>query len=136
MASLPSCFTFLSCFASGGVRGAPGEPPQRPHAAALLHHRHPVAPPAGRQRAHLPLAHRAGRAAAAQDGARQAAAPAPRAYERHRRGGTQITNTFNVAGPNVGEQREKVGNWTQGETMGRVSGVLSAPLPLLAQEDP
>eukprot|EP00976_Prorocentrum_cordatum_P082238 1184733-Prorocentrum_minimum.AAC.1 len=35
-----------------------------------------------------------------------------------------------------GEKWEKVGNWTQGEKRGRVSGVLSAPLPLLAQEDP
>eukprot|EP00976_Prorocentrum_cordatum_P112907 1195611-Prorocentrum_minimum.AAC.1 len=35
-----------------------------------------------------------------------------------------------------GEQWETVGNWTQGEKRGRVSGVLSAPLPLLAQEDP
>eukprot|EP00976_Prorocentrum_cordatum_P059547 1175545-Prorocentrum_minimum.AAC.3 len=30
----------------------------------------------------------------------------------------------------------KVGNWTQGEKRGRVSGLLSAPLPLSAQEDP
>eukprot|EP00976_Prorocentrum_cordatum_P116725 1196202-Prorocentrum_minimum.AAC.3 len=35
-----------------------------------------------------------------------------------------------------GEQWEKVGNWSQGEKRGRVSGVLSAPLSLLAQEDP
>eukprot|EP00976_Prorocentrum_cordatum_P068861 1179315-Prorocentrum_minimum.AAC.4 len=35
-----------------------------------------------------------------------------------------------------GEKWEKVGNWTQGEKRGRVSGVLSASLPLLAQEDP
>eukprot|EP00959_Pyramimonas_sp_CCMP1952_P450102 9424525-Pyramimonas_sp.AAC.2 len=36
-----------------------------------------------------------------------------------------------------GEQSERVGSWTQGEKMGRVSGVLRAPLPLLlAQEDP
>eukprot|EP00976_Prorocentrum_cordatum_P097352 1190952-Prorocentrum_minimum.AAC.2 len=35
-----------------------------------------------------------------------------------------------------GEQWEKVGNWTQGEKRGRVSGVLRAPLPLLAEEDP
>eukprot|EP00976_Prorocentrum_cordatum_P114884 1195914-Prorocentrum_minimum.AAC.5 len=35
-----------------------------------------------------------------------------------------------------GEKWEKVGNWTQGEKKGRVSGVLSASLPLLAQEDP
>eukprot|EP00976_Prorocentrum_cordatum_P059774 1175645-Prorocentrum_minimum.AAC.1 len=35
-----------------------------------------------------------------------------------------------------GEQWEKVGNWTQGEKRARVSGVSSAPLPLLAQEDP
>eukprot|EP00976_Prorocentrum_cordatum_P071709 1180431-Prorocentrum_minimum.AAC.1 len=35
-----------------------------------------------------------------------------------------------------GEQWEKVENWTQGEKRGTVSGVLSAPLPLLAQEDP
>eukprot|EP00976_Prorocentrum_cordatum_P077336 1182646-Prorocentrum_minimum.AAC.2 len=35
-----------------------------------------------------------------------------------------------------GEQWEKVGNWTQGEKRGRVSGVSSAPLPLSAQEDP
>eukprot|EP00959_Pyramimonas_sp_CCMP1952_P429304 8991351-Pyramimonas_sp.AAC.1 len=34
------------------------------------------------------------------------------------------------------EQWEKVGNWTQGEKRERVSGVLSAPFPLLAQEDP
>eukprot|EP00976_Prorocentrum_cordatum_P074328 1181475-Prorocentrum_minimum.AAC.2 len=34
------------------------------------------------------------------------------------------------------EKWEKVGNWTQGEKRGRVSGVLSASLPLLAQEDP
>eukprot|EP00976_Prorocentrum_cordatum_P070859 1180096-Prorocentrum_minimum.AAC.2 len=36
----------------------------------------------------------------------------------------------------VGEQWEKVGNWIQGEERGRASGVLSAPLPILAQEDP
>eukprot|EP00976_Prorocentrum_cordatum_P079753 1183692-Prorocentrum_minimum.AAC.1 len=35
-----------------------------------------------------------------------------------------------------GAQWKEVGNWTQGEKRGRVSGVLSAPLPLLAQEDP
>eukprot|EP00976_Prorocentrum_cordatum_P070044 1179784-Prorocentrum_minimum.AAC.4 len=35
-----------------------------------------------------------------------------------------------------GEQREKVGNRTQGEKRGGVAGVLSALLPLLAQEDP
>eukprot|EP00976_Prorocentrum_cordatum_P052249 1054446-Prorocentrum_minimum.AAC.2 len=35
-----------------------------------------------------------------------------------------------------GEQWEKVGNWTQGEKRGRVSGVMRAPLPSLAQEDP
>eukprot|EP00959_Pyramimonas_sp_CCMP1952_P248804 5201039-Pyramimonas_sp.AAC.1 len=35
-----------------------------------------------------------------------------------------------------GEQWEKVGYWTRGEKRGRVSGVLSTPLPLLAQEDP
>eukprot|EP00959_Pyramimonas_sp_CCMP1952_P392643 8227238-Pyramimonas_sp.AAC.2 len=40
-----------------------------------------------------------------------------------------------VRGP-TGEQWERVGNWTQGEKRGRVSGVLRAPLPLLAQEDP
>eukprot|EP00959_Pyramimonas_sp_CCMP1952_P094185 1970357-Pyramimonas_sp.AAC.1 len=40
------------------------------------------------------------------------------------------------AGPKVGEPWEKVRNWTQGEQRGRVSGVWSAPLPLLAQEDP
>eukprot|EP00959_Pyramimonas_sp_CCMP1952_P177358 3707424-Pyramimonas_sp.AAC.1 len=35
------------------------------------------------------------------------------------------------------KQWEKVGNWTQGEKRGRVSTVvLSAPLSLLAQEDP
>eukprot|EP00959_Pyramimonas_sp_CCMP1952_P156353 3269887-Pyramimonas_sp.AAC.1 len=34
-----------------------------------------------------------------------------------------------------GEKWEKVGNWTQGEKRGRVSGVLCASLPLLAQED-
>eukprot|EP00976_Prorocentrum_cordatum_P078227 1183016-Prorocentrum_minimum.AAC.5 len=38
--------------------------------------------------------------------------------------------------PKVGERWEKVGNWTQGEKRGRVSGLLSAALPLLAQEDP
>eukprot|EP00959_Pyramimonas_sp_CCMP1952_P454858 9470614-Pyramimonas_sp.AAC.1 len=31
---------------------------------------------------------------------------------------------------------ETVGNWTQGEKRGRVSGVSSASLPLLAHEDP
>eukprot|EP00976_Prorocentrum_cordatum_P072745 1180829-Prorocentrum_minimum.AAC.1 len=36
----------------------------------------------------------------------------------------------------TGEKWEKVGNWTQGEKRGRASGVLSASLPLLAQEDP
>eukprot|EP00976_Prorocentrum_cordatum_P090554 1188172-Prorocentrum_minimum.AAC.4 len=42
-----------------------------------------------------------------------------------------------LAGPKVGERWEKVGNWTQGEKGGRVSGgVLSAPLPLMTQEDP
>eukprot|EP00976_Prorocentrum_cordatum_P060226 1175811-Prorocentrum_minimum.AAC.1 len=41
-----------------------------------------------------------------------------------------------LAGPKVGEQWEKAGNWTQGDKRGRVAGVLSAPLPLLAQEDP
>eukprot|EP00959_Pyramimonas_sp_CCMP1952_P150483 3149368-Pyramimonas_sp.AAC.1 len=46
--------------------------------------------------------------------------------------GTVLTN---VRVPR-GEQWEKVGNWTQGEKRGRVFGVLSAPLPLLAQEDP
>eukprot|EP00959_Pyramimonas_sp_CCMP1952_P286900 5999669-Pyramimonas_sp.AAC.1 len=35
-----------------------------------------------------------------------------------------------------GEKWEKVGNWTQGEKKGRVSGMLSASLPLLEQEDP
>eukprot|EP00959_Pyramimonas_sp_CCMP1952_P475134 9504023-Pyramimonas_sp.AAC.2 len=35
-----------------------------------------------------------------------------------------------------GEKWEKAGNWTQGEKRGRVSRVLSASLPLLAQEDP
>eukprot|EP00976_Prorocentrum_cordatum_P071529 1180358-Prorocentrum_minimum.AAC.4 len=35
-----------------------------------------------------------------------------------------------------GEKWEKVGNWTQGEKRGRVSGVLNASLPLSAQEDP
>eukprot|EP00959_Pyramimonas_sp_CCMP1952_P020055 423464-Pyramimonas_sp.AAC.1 len=35
-----------------------------------------------------------------------------------------------------GEQWERVGDWTQGEKRGRVSGVLRAPLPVLAQEDP
>eukprot|EP00976_Prorocentrum_cordatum_P090728 1188231-Prorocentrum_minimum.AAC.2 len=34
------------------------------------------------------------------------------------------------------EKWEKVGNWTRAEKRGRVSGVLSASLPLLAQEDP
>eukprot|EP00976_Prorocentrum_cordatum_P070187 1179829-Prorocentrum_minimum.AAC.2 len=34
-----------------------------------------------------------------------------------------------------GIQRFKVGNWTQGEKWGRVSRVLSAPLPLLTQEN-
>eukprot|EP00976_Prorocentrum_cordatum_P007441 148491-Prorocentrum_minimum.AAC.1 len=34
-----------------------------------------------------------------------------------------------------GAQWEKVGNWTQGEKRGRISRVLSALLPLLAQED-
>eukprot|EP00976_Prorocentrum_cordatum_P092247 1188848-Prorocentrum_minimum.AAC.2 len=40
-----------------------------------------------------------------------------------------------IQGPR-GEHWEKVGNWTQGKKRGRVSGVLSVPLPLLAQEDP
>eukprot|EP00976_Prorocentrum_cordatum_P073217 1180994-Prorocentrum_minimum.AAC.5 len=35
-----------------------------------------------------------------------------------------------------GEKWEKVGNWTQGEKRGRVSGVLSASLPLMAPLDP
>eukprot|EP00976_Prorocentrum_cordatum_P039929 811101-Prorocentrum_minimum.AAC.1 len=35
-----------------------------------------------------------------------------------------------------GAQWEKVGNRTQGKKRGRVSGVLKAPLPLLAQEKP
>eukprot|EP00976_Prorocentrum_cordatum_P094111 1189661-Prorocentrum_minimum.AAC.5 len=38
--------------------------------------------------------------------------------------------------PKRGEQWEKVGNWTQGEKRGSASGVLRAPLPLLAQEEP
>eukprot|EP00959_Pyramimonas_sp_CCMP1952_P343733 7200002-Pyramimonas_sp.AAC.1 len=41
-----------------------------------------------------------------------------------------------LAGPKRGEQWEKVGNWTQGGKRGRISWVLSAPLPLLTQEDP
>eukprot|EP00976_Prorocentrum_cordatum_P077032 1182522-Prorocentrum_minimum.AAC.1 len=41
----------------------------------------------------------------------------------------------NIKGPR-GEKRAKVGNWTQGEKRGRVSGVLRASLPLLAQEGP
>eukprot|EP00959_Pyramimonas_sp_CCMP1952_P193284 4041706-Pyramimonas_sp.AAC.2 len=36
----------------------------------------------------------------------------------------------------MGEQWEKVGNWTQCEKRGRVYGVLCASLPLVAQEDP
>eukprot|EP00959_Pyramimonas_sp_CCMP1952_P454856 9470607-Pyramimonas_sp.AAC.1 len=40
------------------------------------------------------------------------------------------------SGRKWGEQWEKVRNWTRGEKRGRVSGVLSAPLLLLAQEDP
>eukprot|EP00959_Pyramimonas_sp_CCMP1952_P276124 5771840-Pyramimonas_sp.AAC.1 len=39
-----------------------------------------------------------------------------------------------LQGPRGG-QWEKVGSWTQGKKRGRVSGVLRAPLPLLAQED-
>eukprot|EP00976_Prorocentrum_cordatum_P068359 1179100-Prorocentrum_minimum.AAC.4 len=35
-----------------------------------------------------------------------------------------------------GEKWEKVGNWTQDKKRGRVSGVLSASLPLLTQERP
>ena len=36
-----------------------------------------------------------------------------------------------------GEEREKVGNWTQGEKRGRgATGVECTPLPVLAQEDP
>eukprot|EP00959_Pyramimonas_sp_CCMP1952_P293734 6143387-Pyramimonas_sp.AAC.1 len=35
-----------------------------------------------------------------------------------------------------GEKWEKVGSWTQREKRGRVSRVLSASLPILAQEDP
>eukprot|EP00959_Pyramimonas_sp_CCMP1952_P150691 3153647-Pyramimonas_sp.AAC.2 len=49
------------------------------------------------------------------------------------RGDIAIPFLFLEQGPR-GEQCEKVGNWTQGEK--RVSGVLSAPLPLLAQEEP
>eukprot|EP00959_Pyramimonas_sp_CCMP1952_P234766 4905148-Pyramimonas_sp.AAC.3 len=45
-------------------------------------------------------------------------------------------NQKNMSQGPRGEQREKVGNWTQGEKRGRVSRVLSAPLPLSAQEDP
>eukprot|EP00959_Pyramimonas_sp_CCMP1952_P213740 4472334-Pyramimonas_sp.AAC.1 len=41
-----------------------------------------------------------------------------------------------LARPKRGEQWEKVGNWTQGARRGRVSGVLSATLPLLAPKDP
>eukprot|EP00976_Prorocentrum_cordatum_P077429 1182687-Prorocentrum_minimum.AAC.4 len=37
----------------------------------------------------------------------------------------------NKGSDDTSEQWEKVGNWTQGEKGGRVSGVLSAPLPLL-----
>eukprot|EP00959_Pyramimonas_sp_CCMP1952_P447519 9370553-Pyramimonas_sp.AAC.2 len=40
-----------------------------------------------------------------------------------------------LAGPK-GKQWEKVRNWTQGDKRGSVSRVLSAPLPLLAQQDP
>eukprot|EP00959_Pyramimonas_sp_CCMP1952_P175906 3675737-Pyramimonas_sp.AAC.1 len=41
------------------------------------------------------------------------------------------------SGRKWGNRWEKAGNWTQGEKRGRgVSGVLRAPLPLLAQEDP
>eukprot|EP00959_Pyramimonas_sp_CCMP1952_P296394 6200526-Pyramimonas_sp.AAC.1 len=39
-------------------------------------------------------------------------------------------------GRSRGGQWQKVGSWTQGEKRGRVYGVLSASLSLLAQEDP
>eukprot|EP00976_Prorocentrum_cordatum_P116449 1196165-Prorocentrum_minimum.AAC.3 len=44
-----------------------------------------------------------------------------------------VTNLRPRQGPRGG-QWEKVGNWTQGKKRGRVSGVLSVPLPLLAQD--
>eukprot|EP00976_Prorocentrum_cordatum_P065891 1178091-Prorocentrum_minimum.AAC.5 len=53
------------------------------------------------------------------------------ATPKHHKGGRTPRGTGHR-----GEKWEKVGNWTQGEKRGRVSGVLSASLPLLAQEDP
>eukprot|EP00959_Pyramimonas_sp_CCMP1952_P446089 9339756-Pyramimonas_sp.AAC.2 len=47
------------------------------------------------------------------------------------------TDVSRARGESSRRKWEKVGNnWTQGEERGRVSGVLCASLPLLAQEDP